>query len=40
MAKAAKPKDKPVKNITVKTTLTADELLKAAINTPLKKNKK
>jgi len=37
MAKAAKPK---VKNITVKTTLSADELLKAAINTPIKKKGK
>lgn len=36
--KTVKPKDKY--NITVKTSLTADQLLQAAINTPIKKNKK
>lgn len=41
MAKAAKPKTKKGKyDITVKTNLTADELLKAMINTPIKKKSK
>lgn len=40
MAKAAKPKKKAVPNITVKTELTADQLLKLALNTPIKKIKK
>ena len=40
MAKAAKPKTKGKYDINVKTTLTADQLLKLAINTPIKKNKK
>ena len=39
MAKAKKVTVKPVKNITVKTNLSADQLLKAAINTPIKKKK-
>lgn len=37
MAKAAKPKKKGNYDITVKTSLTADELLKLALNTPIKK---
>lgn len=37
MAKAAKPKKKAVPNIKVKTDLTADQLLKLALNTPIKK---
>jgi hypothetical protein len=40
MAKAAKPKKKKVTNITVKTDLTADQLLKLALNTPIKKKSK
>lgn len=40
MAKAAKPKKKAIPNIKVKTDLTADQLLKLALNTPIKKNKK
>lgn len=43
MAKAAKPKKKKGKyDITVKVPrgMTADELLKRMLNTPLKKNKK
>ena len=40
MAKAAKPKKKKDKyDITVKTDLTADQLLKLALNTPIKKKK-
>jgi len=39
MAKAAKPKKK-IPNITVKTSLTADQLLKLALNTPIKKKSK
>ena len=41
MAKASKPKptDKTKKDIRVKTNLTADQLLHAAINTPIKKSK-
>jgi hypothetical protein len=41
MAKAVKKSDKPkgAKNITVKTSLTADELFKLAITTPIKKDK-
>ena len=40
MAKATKKSPvKGAKNITVKTTLTADQLLQAAINTPIKKKK-
>jgi hypothetical protein len=39
MAKAAKPKKKKVPNITVKSNLTADELLKLSINTPIKNSK-
>lgn len=39
MAKAAKPKKKGTKNITVKTELSADQLLKLALNTPIKKSK-
>lgn len=39
MAKAAKPKKKAVPNIKVKTNLSADQLLKLALNTPLKKRK-
>ena len=40
MAKAVKPKKKKGKyDITVKTSLTADQLLKLALNTPLKKKK-
>ena len=39
MAKAAKSKKKSVPNITVKTSLTADQLLKLALNTPIKKEK-
>lgn len=38
MAKAVKKKTK--KEITVKTNLSADQLLKLALNTPLKKLKK
>ena len=37
MAKAAKTKKKAVLNITVKTKLTADQLLQLALNTPIKK---
>ena len=40
MAKAVKPKKKPLNDITVKTSLTADQLLKLALNTPIKKAKK
>ena len=41
MAKAKKPAKKKGKyDITVKSTLTADQLFKAAINTPIKKSKK
>lgn len=40
MAKAAKPKKKQVPNITVKTSLTADELLQKMLNTPIKKKLK
>ena len=40
MAKALKPKKKKVPNITVKTDLTADQLLTLAINTPIKKKGK
>lgn len=39
MAKAVKPKKKAVPNIKVKTDLTADQLLKLALNTPVKKLK-
>ncbi len=40
MAKAAKPKKKKGKyDITVKTDLTADQLLKLALNTQIKKKK-
>jgi hypothetical protein len=40
MAKAVKTKPKKGKNdITVKTTLTGDQLLKLALNTPVKKKK-
>lgn len=39
MAKASKPKPKKGKyDITVKTDLTADELLKRMLNTPIKKS--
>ncbi len=40
MAKASKPKKKGKYDITVKTTLSPDELFKLAINTPTKKKKK
>ncbi len=40
MAKAAKPKKKSKHDINVKTTLTADQQLKLAINTPVKKKAK
>ena len=40
MAKAVKPKKKPLYDITVKTSLTADELLQKMLNTPIKKKKK
>lgn len=40
MAKAAKPKKKPLYDITVKTNLTGDELLKLALNTTIKKKAK
>ncbi len=41
MAKAAKPKSKKGKyDITVKSSLTPDQLLKLAINTPIKKKGK
>ena len=39
MAKAIKKKKKPNYNITVKTGLTADQLLTLAINTPINKSK-
>lgn len=39
MAKAAKPKKKGKYDITVKSSLTADQLLQLAINTPVKKKK-
>lgn len=40
MAKAVKPKKKPAKkDITVKTNLSADQLLNIALNTPIKKRK-
>ena len=39
MAKASKTKKKQVANITVKTDLTADQLLKLALNTQIKKKK-
>ena len=40
MAKAKKPaKKKGTPNITVQTSLTADELLKLALNTPVKNSK-
>ena len=37
MAKAAKPKKKGKYDITVKTNISADQLLKLALNTPIKK---
>lgn len=40
MAKATKPKTKGKYDITVKTDLTPDQLLKLAINTPIKKKGK
>jgi hypothetical protein len=41
MAKSAKPKKKAVKkDIVVKTELSADQLLKLALNTPIKKKGK
>ena len=40
MATIKKPKKKAVPNITVKTNLTADQLLQLAINTPIKKKRK
>lgn len=41
MAKALKPKKKKGKyDITVKTILTADQLLQLALNTPIKKKSK
>lgn len=40
MAKAKKPKKKGKYDITVKADLTADQLLKLAVNTPIKKRKK
>ncbi len=40
MAKAVKPKKKSKYDITVKTTLTEDQLLKLALNTTIKKNPK
>lgn len=40
MAKAAKPKIKGKYDINVKTTLTADQLLQLAINSPIKKKVK
>ena len=39
MAKAIKKKKKPNYNITVKTDLTADQLLTLAINTTIKNSK-
>lgn len=40
MAKEVKPKKKATKkDITVKTNLSADQLLKLALNTPVKKKK-
>lgn len=39
MAKAAKPKKKGKYDITVKSSLTADQLLQLVINTPVKKKK-
>ena len=39
MAKATKKKKKPNYNITVKTDLTADQLLTMVINTPIKNSK-
>lgn len=39
MAKASKPKKKGKYDIIVKTTLTPDELLKLAAQTPIKKKK-
>lgn len=39
MAKAVKPKKKGKYDITVKTNLTADQLLKVALNTSIKKTK-
>lgn len=39
MAKASKSKKKGKYDITFKTSLTADELLKKAINTPIKSSK-
>lgn len=40
MAKATKPKKKGKYDITVKSSLTADQLLQMAINTPIKKKAK
>lgn len=40
MAKTTKKKSAPKKDITVKTNLSADQLFKLAISTPIKKNKK
>jgi hypothetical protein len=40
MAKAAKTKKKGKYDITVKSNLTPDQLLKLAINTPIKRGKK
>lgn len=40
MAKAVKTKKKGKYDITVKTSLTADQLMKLAINTPIKKKSK
>ena len=37
MAKVVKPKKKGKYDITVKTNLTEDQLLKLALNTPIKK---
>ena len=39
MAKAVKSKKKKIPNISVKTSLSADELLRLALNTPVKKKK-
>jgi hypothetical protein len=39
MSKASKPNKKGKYDITVKTTLSPDELFKKAINTPIKKSK-
>ena len=40
MAKATNPKKKGKYDITVKSSLTADQLLQMAINTPIKKKAK